>query len=69
MLMISSCFWRILCLLLFNFMVTTLVYANTLRTSIFFLYIYYKLLIHSKVKFFLNPARRTKLCKLYLLCN
>jgi hypothetical protein len=34
---------------------------NALRTGIFFLYIYHKSLIQSRVTFFLNPARRTKL--------
>jgi hypothetical protein len=36
----------------------------------FFLYIYHKSLIQSKVTFFfLNSARRTILCTVYVLCN
>jgi hypothetical protein len=35
----------------------------------FFLYIYHKSLIQSKVTFLLNPARRTILYMLYVLCN
>jgi hypothetical protein len=56
-----SCFWK--------FMQWR---VNTLWTNIFFLYIYHKSLIQSKVPFFfffLNPARRNIFCTLRVLRN